>query len=410
MRAAPRLERWVNALRDADTRSQRRRAPDRRHVVLDARTAMEFAMMAPVYHRLTQDARVRVSCMSSARPDQVTSIYRDAPGDRRLLTPRQVLLSKIDVYLAADLIWATIARGACRVQMFHGVAGKYAHVYDRPSLTMRRWGRLFFINERRLRNFIAAGAVDAGSPAIRLVGMPKADALVDGTFSRNRVLTTHGLDPGRPTVLYAPTWTPDSSLNVMGEQVIQRLIETGVTVLVKLHENSRDLRYANSGGIDWPARLQPLLRRGSGLLIDSSDVSSWLVASDVLISDHSSVAFEYLLLDRPVVRIHLPELLARGAVAAEYVELMTRASTTVTNPREVRAAVDHALADPRQGSANRRAVASELFYKPGTATDRAVCELYDAMELAPLHPRDPQATFAAIPEPRNGQDRAPVRA
>jgi CDP-glycerol glycerophosphotransferase (TagB/SpsB family) len=179
----------------------------------------------------------------------------------------------------------------------------------------------------------------------------------------------------------------------MGEQVIGRLIETGVTVLVKLHENSRDLRHANSGGIDWPARLQPLLRRGNGLLIDGSDVSPWLVAADVLISDHSSVAFEYLLLDRPVVRIHLPELIARGAVAAEYVELMTRASTTATTPRDVQAAVDHALADPRQGSADRRAVASELFYKPGTATDRAVRELYEVMELEPLRPTDTQPAF-----------------
>ena len=46
---------------------------------------------------------------------------------------------------------------------------------------MREWHRLFFVNERRLRNFIAGGAIDADSPAIRLVGMPKVDCLVDGT-------------------------------------------------------------------------------------------------------------------------------------------------------------------------------------------------------------------------------------
>jgi hypothetical protein len=49
---------------------------------------------------------------------------------------------------------------------------------------MREWHRLFFVNERRLRNFIAAGAIDADSPAIRLVGMPKADCLVDGSIDR----------------------------------------------------------------------------------------------------------------------------------------------------------------------------------------------------------------------------------
>ena len=53
---------------------------------------------------------------------------------------------------------------------------------------MRAWDRLFFVNERRLRNFIKAGAIDADSPAIRLVGLPKADCLVNGTLDRAGVL------------------------------------------------------------------------------------------------------------------------------------------------------------------------------------------------------------------------------
>ena len=58
--------------------------------------------------------------------------------------------------------------------MFHGVGGKYG--FDAPITSMRDWDRMFFVNERRLRNFVKAGAIDAGSPAIRLVGCPKADA------------------------------------------------------------------------------------------------------------------------------------------------------------------------------------------------------------------------------------------
>ncbi len=49
-------------------------------------------------------------------------------------------------------------RRPSRIQMFHGVAGKYG--FDAPSGSMREWHRLFFVNERRLRNFIAAGAID----------------------------------------------------------------------------------------------------------------------------------------------------------------------------------------------------------------------------------------------------------
>ena len=63
---------------------------------------------------------------------------------------------------------------------------------------MREWHRLFFINERRLRNFVAAGAVDADSDAIRLVGMPKTDCLVNGSLGRDASLRRAGLDPRRP--------------------------------------------------------------------------------------------------------------------------------------------------------------------------------------------------------------------
>src|ERR1044071_7565275 len=123
-----------------------------------------------------------------------------------------------------------LPRGPCRIQMFHGVGGKYG--FDAPTRSMRPWDRIFFVNERRLRNFIKAGAIDADSPAIRLIGYPKVDALVNGTWSRRTVLESLKLDPAHPTVLYAPTWSPASSLNAIGRELIAALLATGVNLIV----------------------------------------------------------------------------------------------------------------------------------------------------------------------------------
>lgn len=371
----------LERVRDADTRLRRQRAPDARHVLVDAKTAMEYAMIAPVVRRLASDPRIRVSCMSSQRPDEWDQIFRQPGLDAHRLSPRRALLSKVDVYLVADLLWATLPRGAQRVQMFHGVAGKYSTIYDRPLRSMRPWHRIFFINRRRLRNFIDAGALDEGSPAARLVGMPKVDCLVDGTLERDAVLAGAGIDPDARTVLYAPTWTPYSSLNAMGEALVESLAAAGFTVLVKLHENSRDLREENSGGVDWPGRLRPLLARTGGRLIDDSDACPWLAAADVLITDHSSVGFEYLLLDRPLIRIEMPELIARTSIPPEYVAMMVDASTTTRDVAGTVAAVERAFADPGERMSARRAVARDLFHEPGTATGRALVELYDLLEL-----------------------------
>ncbi len=169
----------------------------------------------------------------------------------------------------------------------------------------------------------------------------------------------------------------------MGEELVGRLGAAGYAVMVKLHDRSRDPSHVNSGGVDWGARLEPILRASGGRLVSGSDACPYLMAADVLITDHSSVGFEYLLLDRPVIRIEMPELIARTNTHPEYVALLAQVSTTVRTAAQATAAVETCLAEPSRQSAERRAVAEELFYLPGTATARAVRELYEVLELDP---------------------------
>jgi hypothetical protein len=290
-------------------------------------------------------------------------------------------LTRFDAYLASDFTWQWLARGTCRIQMFHGVAGKYG--FDAPQGSMRAWHRLFFINERRLRSFTASGAIDPDSPAVRMVGMPKTDALVNGAWSRGCVLESLSLDPARPTVLYAPTWSPASSLNAVGTELIERLLQSGLNVIVKLHDRSRDRRQRYSGGVDWVGRLESMLRRRSGALAPGHDISPYLAAADIMVTDHSSAGFEYLLRDRPLVRIHRPELISLANIHPEYVELLASASESVQSVDECVRAVERGLAIPERLGASRRAVAAELFYGAGTATLRAVQNLYEAIGLDP---------------------------
>jgi CDP-glycerol glycerophosphotransferase (TagB/SpsB family) len=167
----------------------------------------------------------------------------------------------------------------------------------------------------------------------------------------------------------------------MGAALVQRLGEADYAVIVKLHDRSRDLQYVNSGGVDWGSRLEPLLKQFGGVLATGNNSSRYLPAADIMITDHSSVGFEYLLLDRPLIRIHVPELIKNTDIEPSYVELLASASTSVRSVDEVLNALQRGFTDGRENSATRIAVANEMFYKPGTATDRAVKELYELMEL-----------------------------
>jgi len=352
-----------------------------RRILVDARTPVNFTMVAPVYRALSHDPRVRFYFTASEEPQRLSQIYHEAAGVQ-LIHPARAAFMKFDAYVASDFMWASLVRETARIQIFHGVGGKYG--FDAPERSMREWHRLFFINERRLRNFIARDAVDADSPAIRLVGMPKADCLVDGTYQRGQVLASLGLDPKRPTVLYAPTWSPASSLNAMGTQLVRAIGAMPVNLVVKLHDRSRDLRVRYSGGHDWVARLQPLLIPGRGAIAPGHDISPYLVAADLMVTDHSSAGFEFLLRDRPLVRIHRPALIELAHIHADYVSLLASVSRSVDTLAEAVAAVEEGLENPYDRQAERRQVAAELFYRPGGATARAIRELYDVLALEPL--------------------------
>jgi hypothetical protein len=198
----------VRAARELDERLRRRRAPGRRRILVNARTAMNYATLAPIVRRLQRDRRVEFYFTASERPHEAASIYAGAAAPVRIVTPSRAALGSFDVYLAADFLWVPLLRGARRVQTFHGVAGKYRTVYDSPAESARAWDRLFFINERRLRHFVQSGAIDEGSPAARLIGMPKLDCLVDGSLRRDELLASIGIDPARRPGVVAPPGSP----------------------------------------------------------------------------------------------------------------------------------------------------------------------------------------------------------
>jgi len=374
----------IEWLRELDKRWQRSRVAERRQILVDGRTPMNYATVAPIVERLQRDSRVKIFFTASESPHLLEEIYAEARPPYQLIRPTAAALMHFDAYLTADFLWTKLPRGTRRVQTFHGVAGKYRTVYDSPANSMRGWDRLFFINKRRLQNFIEIGAIDPDSPAIRLIGMPRLDCLVDGSLERDQVLTSLGIDPSCKTVLYAPTWSKHSSLGFMGDEIVRRLGAAGYVVIVKLHDRSRQGDDYHSGGVDWGQRLEPLLRATGGVLATGSNSSSYLMAADVLITDHSSVGFEYLLLDRPLIRIHVPELLEKTDIEPVYVQLMTEAASTVFDIDELVAGVEESFAVPQRKCASRTAVAGEMFYEPGGATARALAEMYDVIELSPL--------------------------
>ncbi len=389
----------ISRLHDLDD-SVSRRTRDRKRVLFEAASAMSVTIFRPVYERLKQDPRVEVWFTAYPGIADPERIFRRFGITERVVNPNVAVWLKFDAYVNTDfwdMTW--LRRRTRRIHLFHGVAGKYG--LDAPvdlAPTIAAFDCLMFINDDRRQRYVDAGLVADNPMAGPLIGYPKLDCLVDGSFEYGEITRSLGLNPSTPTILYAPTWSPHSSLNAMGEEVVERLAAEGLQVIVKLHDRSYDRRPRGSGSIDWAARLKkydthPLIR-----IAEEPDGCPFMVASDAMVSDHSSIAFEYTLLDRPLVVIDRPDLIQQAGINPEKVRQLRSAALVAQEPGQVVAHVLHALDHPDHLARERAQIAMSLFYRPGTATDRALGHLYRALDLPMVscQPTEPTANRAHV--------------
>jgi hypothetical protein len=353
-----------------------------RQIMFEAANPMLFTVFRPVYQRLSADPRIAITLVPYGGEFGADETFASATGRDRIVSPKRAAWMKPDVYINTDLWSMTwLHRRTRRVHLFHGVAGKYG--LDAPvelATAVRTFDRILFPNRDRLDRYLAAGLVTSGSGVAVLTGYPKVDCLVDGSLNRRQIAARLHLDPVRQTVIYAPTWSEHSSLNTIGEQVITALADAGLNVIVKLHACSYSAR--GSGGVDWRGRLRPFIARPNVFIVQDADASPYMAVSDLLVTDHSTVGFEFMVLDRPVVVLDQPALIEHARINPEKVALMQSAARVVRDSSRFLEAVLVELGAPNRLSTERQRLASELFFGYGHATDRATAAIYELLRLS----------------------------
>jgi hypothetical protein len=357
------------------------------HLLFEAASPLSLAVFRPVLEQLRTDRRLEIWYTTADRTWDAASVFGDQLASR-ILTQHDVRWMKFDGYVNTDfwnMTW--LRRRSRRIHLFHGVAGKYN--LDCPvgiAPVVASFDELLFPNADRLVRYLDAGLIDPRRTKASLVGYPKVDCLVDGSLDRAAIAAATGLNPAAPTVLYAPTWSQYSALHTTGLDLLPKLASLGLNVLVKLHDRSfdasRDLR-----GIDWRSRLDVIGRLPNIRVVQGADVSPYLFVADLVVTDHSSVGFEFMLLDRPVVVIDCPELVEKASVSRDKVALLRGAADVVLPGADIPRVVTQALGSPQRLGPRRRAVAERLFYQPGGATARAVRCIYDTLGIAEPEPK-----------------------
>ncbi|HEU5303882.1 MAG TPA: CDP-glycerol glycerophosphotransferase family protein [Gemmatimonadales bacterium] len=345
-----------------------------RRILFSGYAPVHFICFRPLYQRLSRVKGVEVYLSGGRDADSATGAPAMSAAElyapfrvpaSRILRLEQIRTRSFDLVFCAHVSGHFPKEDKERVQLFHGVSFR--------NMAVRRdvlvYDRLFLVGPYMRRLFTGQQLLRETDPKLLNIGFPKLDRLVDGTLSRKAILDRLGLNGRRPVVLYAPTGQKDNSLEHTGEAMLERLKATGkYDILIKLHDHPRDR------ATDWPRLLRRLLDRHTRLVTDH-DVVPYLFVADLLISDASSVSNEYTLMNRPMVFLDVPQLLAsmqKKGVALDLDTWGRKGGVTTRWPDEAVEAVAWSLAYPRHGAPIRRAMARDLFFNPGQATEAAV--------------------------------------
>jgi CDP-glycerol glycerophosphotransferase len=341
--------------------------------------------LRPIVARLAGDPRLDLRLTSRWRgnrwaPGRLTRALPESHAAlRRVRTVPAPLagLRRFDLYLSPDMVPTGARRAARKIHLFHGVSFKGASISPKALV----YDHLFLFGEYQRRRFVEKRIVEDGDPRLEVIGWPKLDCLVDGSLDRDAIRRDLSLSGDRPVVLYAPTWR-GTSLDADGEAIVDALAGLDVDLIIKLHDHSLDPGLARRS---WDEQMAGWAGRSNVAVWSDPDVCPALMAADLLVSDFSSVANEFALLDRPTVFFDTPDLTVRySAKQIDHAMLARRGELglVVDRPEALREAVTQALEHPTEHSAARQALARDLFHEPGTATDRAVKRILEILGLS----------------------------
>lgn len=358
-----------------------------KRILFCASTPLSYAMFKPIHRRLKEDGRVEIWFTANHAADALYATV--GLQNEKTVAKYRSMLMRFDLCVCPSFFY-TRKNAPVKVQIFHGCSLKNRAVH-KDAL---EYDKLFLVGPYMQQKFISTWNLKENDPRFEKIGMPKLDAFFNGSLNKNEILAKLGLDPALPTVIYAPTRpTPtSSSLSMYGPETIDTIAQMPVNFLIKLHDRSFR-QWRPKGKIDWAQWLQKYEGHKRVRVIHDYDVVPYLFASDLLVSDISSVVNEFSLLNRPMVLFAVPRLIAfhkkveakRGVASSDLADWGQDVGTAVQKPDELQKAIACCLEHPAEKEAMRREFAQRFFFNPGQATEKAVHKIYELLALEPAH-------------------------
>jgi CDP-glycerol glycerophosphotransferase len=272
-------------------------------------------------------------------------------------------------------------RGSVHVQTQHGTPLKTMGLdlrgrplaargmnFARLAEHCRRWDYVISANPHSTKTW---QRVYPGDYQVLEIGSPRNDRLLTaGPEEIKKIRAELGIPEGSTAVLYAPTRREQQTAftDTLDLARAAAALGPGHVLLVRAH-------YSHDGAGELPSP------GGDGAtLVDVSahpSIEDLCLAADVLITDYSSIMFDYVCLDRPIV-IHAPDWEAYRHTRGVYFDLLAEPPGVVATTTQELIGLFRSGAVWDVAATARRAAFRDRFcpYDDGHAAERAVRHIF----------------------------------
>ncbi len=220
-----------------------------------------------------------------------------------LLKPRVLLEPTITTY-------TDFCKKSMKILYAHGLSSLgFSKNFSHIRYT-RKYDYIFLTGPLQKKALIYANKKHGGVlPKMIEVGFLRGDRLAERQkiFDNANFLHNLGL-ASNFTVLFAPTWGEFSATREWIDRVVQLCKSLNINLLIKLHPLMlRGRTKWETGGVDWISKLNKISEDYvQARIISEENIDDYMLASDVLITDASSVGIEFMVLNKPVIFLPCP--------------------------------------------------------------------------------------------------------
>ena len=232
-----------------------------------------------------------------------------------------------------------------KVQIFHGVGVEKSSHFE-----IRDFFDLYLTSGPLVTDRFNQLAKKHGFFKVIETGWPKFDHIIN--YTRHYDLPDLQIDKDKKVMLYAPTFSRRMHSAADLLPILRKIIKDDEVWVIKFHE-LMDNKYLDE---------LHELNKSSVIIATDNDITPYLYLADIMISDTSSVVYEFLALDKPVItyRTHKYE----------------QKAINIFNPDELRPSIDILKSEPEIHLSQSKAFLNQVNpYLDGCISENIVSKL-----------------------------------